>query len=288
MKIMKKNIKIFLVLSIICILIFFLTGCNNNKYEEDVSEKVIQELDYLDTQISDILINLNNMSFRNYTLTSEEIQMGKESLEDEQKESKSMENENSESQNTNVTITQMKPQGILQINENEIDWEMIKAKTETLNEVWGVVVLDLTSVSIDNNDILGFSNTINSLILSVKDEDKKEALRLLAKLYSFIPKFENGVAKSKGTKKLKEIKSYLVNAYSLVEDEDWEQIETNINQADEVYKNIINDLEYIKNKEYKINKIYVLIKELQNSLVYKDKKLFYIKYKNLMENLDTL
>ena len=47
-------------------------------------------------------------------------------------------------------------------------------------------------------------------------------------------------------------------------------------------------MEYMKDKEYKVNKTYVLIKELQNSLGYKDKKMFYIKYKNLMESINTL
>ena len=297
---MKKNIK-FLIL--LFILIFCLTGCKTKNSNEDINNKVIQELDYLDTQIASVLMKLNNMTFRNYTISSEEIQTGKESSKDnssgeekneetsskdEQKESNSQANENSESQKTNVTVTEMKSQGILQLDENEIDWEMIKRETETINEAWGVIVLDLTSINIDNNDILNFSENLNNLILSVKDENKIESLKNAANLYSFIPKAEIQIEQNDGTKNLKQAKSYLINAYSLAEEEDWEQIQTNIKQAEEVYKNVINDMEYIKNKEYKINKIYVLIKELQNSLIYKDKKLFYVKYKNLMECVDTL
>ena len=50
----------------------------------------------------------------------------------------------------------------------------------------------------------------------------------------------------------------------------------------------MNDIEYLKNKEYKVNKTYILIKELQNSISYKDKKLFYLKYRNLIESLNNL
>ena len=58
--------------------------------------------------------------------------------------------------------------------------------------------------------------------------------------------------------------------------------------AEKTFRNITNDMEYIKGKEYKVNRCYVLIKELQNSLSYKDKKLFLIKYKNLMESINVL
>ena len=61
-----------------------------------------------------------------------------------------------------------------------------------------------------------------------------------------------------------------------------------MSECENTFKNLLNDIEYIQDKEYKVNRTYVLIKELQNSLVYKDKKLFLVKYKNLMESVNTL
>ena len=43
-----------------------------------------------------------------------------------------------------------------------------------------------------------------------------------------------------------------------------------------------------KKNEYKVNKTYILVKELQNSLNLQDKEVFYMKYKNLLESINTL
>ena len=60
------------------------------------------------------------------------------------------------------------------------------------------------------------------------------------------------------------------------------------NVGEKTFKNVVNDIEFAKKNEYKINKTYVLIKELQNSLDLQDKEVFYMKYKNLLESINTL
>ena len=55
-----------------------------------------------------------------------------------------------------------------------------------------------------------------------------------------------------------------------------------------VLASMMPEKEFTKGKEFKVNKIYVLIKELRNSLSQRDKKLFLIKYIDLMENINTL
>lgn len=58
-----------------------------------------------------------------------------------------------------------------------------------------------------------------------------------------------------------------------------------IDKALEAYRLVSSDAKYISEKSYQINKIYVLLNELKNSLEQKDKDIFYIKYRNLMEEL---
>ena len=41
-------------------------------------------------------------------------------------------------------------------------------------------------------------------------------------------------------------------------------------------------------KKYNINKTYILLEELKNSLSKKDTEIFYIKYKNLLEEINVL
>ncbi len=310
---MKKIITIFLLLTLLLTVILGLTGCDNQTNIDDVKSKITQELNYLDTKIINILNKLNNISLQNYTITSEEISLGQKSSsgssgessssggessggsgssgpesEGQQEQSNSQNQSGSESNKSNITTTKMEPKSVLESDENDIDWKSIKNEIEIINEAWGVVILDLSTLNVNNDNILGFSSALDDSILSIKDEKKPETLTNLAKLYSFIPKIENSISAENSTQNIKQVKSYVINAYSLVEQDNWTEIQTNISESEETFNNLINDMEYMKDKEYKVNKTYVLIKELQNSLGYKDKKMFYIKYKNLMESINTL
>lgn len=307
---MRKNKIIFPVLVILSVIVITLSGCNNDTKNEDMKSKIERELDYLDTQIISILNDLNNISLQNYTVTPEEITLGEDGSSggsssggsssqsggssegsaeaSEQKQSTSQSQSASDTKESKITIMKMEPENVLSSDENDIDWNSIKNNIQTINESWGVVILDLSNMNVDNNDILNFSSTLDDCILSIKDEKKVDTLTNIAKLYSFIPKFERGISAENSTQNIKQVKSYIINAYSLVEKDDWTAIGTNITECEKTFKNITNDMEYMKDKEYKVNRTYVLIKELQNSLTYKDKKLFYVKYKNVMESINTL
>lgn len=307
---MRKNKIIFSVLIILSIIAITLSGCSNDTSNEEMKSKIARELDYLDTQIISILNDLNNISLQNYTVTSEEITLGEKGSSGgsssggsssqgggasgsstgggEQGQTSSQSGSGNDTQKSNVTTMKMQPETILSSDENVIDWNTIKNKIETINEAWGVIILDLSNLNVDNNDILSFSSTLDDCILSIKDEKKVDTLTNIAKLYSFIPKFERGISAENSTQNVKQAKSYIINAYSLVEKDDWTSIGNNISECEKTFKNITNDMEYMKDKEYKVNRTYVLIKELQNSLTYKDKKLFYVKYKNVMESINTL
>ena len=304
---MRKNIIGFSFFILILTLVFSLTGCGNQTTNEDTKTKVSQEIEYLDSQIVSLVNKLNNISMQNYAISSEEVNLGEEnssgisssqsgneasggsgSSGGEQKQSSSQSRSGEESGKSNITTTQMEPKTVLDSDENEIDWKAIKSQIETINEAWGVVILDLSSLNVDNNDILGFSSTLDTCILSIKDENKSETLTNIANLYSYIPRFEKNISANQSIQNIKQVKSNIINAYSLLEQADWTGIETNMSECENTFKNLSNDIEYIQDKEYKVNRTYVLIKELQNSLQYKDKKLILVKYKNLMESVNTL
>lgn len=192
------------------------------------------------------------------------------------------------SKSNNVTAMQMEAKTILNSDESDIDWNTIKTEVEILDEAWGVILLDLASLNVNNDDVLNFSATLNDCILSIKDEDKEKSLSNLAKLYSFVPKYETSISAANDKQIIKQTKSHIVNAYSVIEKDDWNGAKNSLSQAEETFKSITNDIDYIKNNEFKVNKTYVLLKELQNSLSREDKKLFYIKYRNLIESVNML
>lgn len=51
---------------------------------------------------------------------------------------------------------------------------------------------------------------------------------------------------------------------------------------------LINNISTASNNQASINKSYILIKELQNVNQNEDKDIFYIKYKNLMQELNNI
>ena len=66
-------------------------------------------------------------------------------------------------------------------------------------------------------------------------------------------------------------------------------ISQNINSAAEEFTKLVTD---INNQEtgnqYNINKVYIMINELQNAATLKDKEIFLIKYKKLLEEIENI
>lgn len=316
---LKKYRKIVILNSLICVL-FLLTGCTKNK-NEDLKTKVISELDYVNVMVVEMLNELNNISFENYKIISQKIKL---TDEEEQQQSKSEEESQSSEQNGSgkeenseggsqgdsggssdtkgkgekqekegeskdaVNTTMMVNEAELDKDRNNIDWIAIKKEVELLNESWSVIVLDLYSLNVKNDRILNFSNKLNTCMIAIKNEDKDKSLDNLAELYSSIPVFLKEIGAEENIQKLRQTQSHVINAYVLAADMGNATIKDHLTQALNVYSEIMSDIDYTKDKTEKTNKIYVLLNELQNSINEKDSDVFYLKYKNFMQEIQTI
>lgn len=290
--------KILIILS--CLLL--LTGCSNNTTNNQRKEKVKSEIEYFSTQIAELFNNLNNISLENYELISEKVSMntsnsegGKSQFNSGQSTSPSSNQASNQSnedsagnESQSVSITSMASNSILKRNTEDIDWDLMRTGIENINTSWSVVMLDLYNANVSNDDIKAFGNTLDTTIISIKNEDKIATLRNLNNLYSYIPKFLTSISSEKHDQNIETTKYYIFMAYSAASQDDWTGVATNLSNAENNFLNVLNDMEYSKNREFKINKTYLLIKELQNSIANKDKQLFFLKYINLMENMNTL
>lgn len=297
---MKKFQKIIILLMIIPLI---LCGCSK-KEQTKIDDKVSSELGYLNDRLIDILNNLNNITFQNYTIMSESLSINSQSQKSESKNDKkssekqengSGENEEQEEnqgkgqgqggedeQNT-ANATEMITNAILTIDRNNIDWNIIKSDIEIINEAWGTILIDLYSKNASNDSILDFSNKLNVAIVAIKNENKKQSLNAVAELYADIPAFIKETGGDKNLQKIRQMQSHIIKAYTLADDMSNAEIARNMNQAVEIYSEVMSDIDYTKDKTYKINKIYVLLNELNNAVLVKDSDVFYIKYKNLMQ-----
>lgn len=184
-------------------------------------------------------------------------------------------------------IFELKKSGIL-ANSNQIDWEDIKLDIENMYVSIPTMTIDLYSINVNQEDILAFNKEYDNLILVSKDEDKTKTVQQLSKLYEYIPKFINNTSSSTIEKKKIQTKSDIFKAYSKLDSDNWNDIYNDINNAVTNFSELLTDTNIDSEKQYSINKVYILLNELKNAVPLKDKELFLIKYKNLIERIDTL
>lgn len=289
-------------ITLICILLIvlvFLSGCSKEE-EKDINQKVEEELHYIDNKLVSMLNGLNNIHDTGRVLIKEEKTSNKESSEsggdsssnnsrEESSSSQSSSSESSKDQNSqseeNYKQYTLKENGVLTSEEKEIDWDNMKNTIESLYTTWITVLVDLHSLQVNNQDILDFSTTMDQTIIVIKQENKQETLNALVRLYSFLPKFTEQYAKDPDRTNLYYTKYYILNSYVLVEQDKWSEMQANITKAQEYFLNLINKVNENEQKQSKLNKIYVLINELNSAISMQDKDIYYIKYKNLMESI---
>ena len=299
MRLKKLYIFIFLIITI-----FALSGCKNSE-TKDLNSKVNEEINYMSVSLISILNKLNNISFENYYVTTEEV--SKDSDPSSEQGSNSMQssaemNEEDKSKNSNqnetggdggqqdnkISVSTIKSKRVLSEDRTNIDWTTIKNDIESFYLTWNSIIIDLYKLGVNNQDILNFSSKLDETVINIKNENKVDSLRLLSELYSIIPTFMNSYASDQTDINIQLTRSYVINAYALVEKKDWNSINDQIKKAEEAFNNVMTDVNFINEKNYNVNKTYVSLKELQNSILLNDPDVFYIKYKTFMEEINLL
>ena len=299
---MKKYTKIAYIALILIVLLsgfFIYKVSGQNKSNENIKEKTLSEIKHLENEFQNLFNQFNNISFENYKITSTEIKKEeeneKQSSSSSQKSTsnggensgKSEETESSENSEDNKQY-KLEEVGVLTEN-TEIDWKQIKNDVEKIYTSLYPIILDLYQTSTNQQDIANFNKECDNLTKAVKDENKEESLKELSILYDYLTKFAENCTEDEKEKTVIKTKNYIFKAYSVLEKEEWDTVSDNVNRATQEFTKIIKN---INNKEsgnqYNINKVYVMTNDLQNAVTLKDKEVFLIKYKNLLEELQNI
>ena len=141
------------------------------------------------------------------------------------------------------------------------------------------------------------------MVKAVKEENKQETLKELSELYNFLAGFIDDFSTHKKDVIVIKTKNDVFKAYSILDNEDWESVTDSINSATQNFARISVDVKDLNNKDtgkskgknddqniskYNVNKAYMMIEELQNAINLKEKEIFLIKYKNLLEELENV
>lgn len=274
---LKNIIKTLSIIFLIALVIISFSGCSKEKTdEEQLRNKKISEIDYLENYIMSLINSINNIDLKQYDAKIEKTENLNEILqENEEISSKDTEN--------NVVQYSMVPNIVLNADKT-INWENLKLGIENLNNTWPSIIVDLYKANVDNNKLTEFSNLINTCIGNIKNENRTETLNNLAKLYEYIPVFLEKIVPNEQQVELAKTKVEVIKAYVNIDFENWDGLKGNLDSATSNFEPILNNTNESE-KEYNIRKVYVLLQEFKNAVDTKDKDLLFMKYKNLMEEL---
>ena len=310
-----RNIAIICILAII---LFSLTGCSNKNNEENIIEKVDQEIGYLDGKIIEITNRLNNLSFENYKVISEDIKEEKSSSggndsssKNESKDSSNSSSDGSETNGGDVSnkqsssgegissevdsekskIFKMSESLILKNNinqNNDIEWEEIQKDVQNIYTIWPTISLDLAKVGINNNDMLRFNNILDDIAIEAKNNNKETCLENLTNMYALISDFKNYSSESEINKNVMNTKSSILKSYYFVNIDNWEEASKNLKMASDIFTSVVTEKDNYQNKDLNINRANILLQDLKNSINKNDKQVFFVRYKNLLQELNDI
>jgi hypothetical protein len=309
---LKKYRKIAYIALIILVLLsgfFIYKVLGKNDTSEDIKSKSLAEIKFLEGKFLGLFNQMNNISFENYKISSIEVPQ-KETKEQGSNSSKSSNNGQSDgenndnsgssqgsgsssSENSNSSKEQNKQYKLEEVGiltkDSEVDWNYIKNEVEDIYTFLYPMTLDLYQTRTNQDDIVNFNKEFDKLTKAVKEENKEETLKELSILYGYYPKFVDNCTEEQKEKILIRTKNYIFKAYSILDSEDWNAISENVNNGiQEITKLVTSITSEQKDNQYNINKAYIIINELQNAVALKDKEVFLIKYKNLLEELQNI
>ena len=311
MKKYQKIAYIFLVIFVLSIaFILFKSYADSNK-NEDEKEKTETEIQRIELSFVNMFNELNNIKFENYRINTSQI--NKEDLKDNSSSSasestpssggsssseSSSSGEQGESQKENGSSQssekskenqnyELKLSGVLTEN-SDINWENLKNEVEILYSAIPSLTIDLYKININKEKITNFNQEYDNLMKAIKEENKQNALDTLANLYNYLPDFIENSTDDTNKKILIRTKNNIFKAYSLLDKNDWNAITENVNLANQEFTKMLTNSQSSNKNQYIINKAYVQINELQNSTQTKEKEIFLIKYKNLLEELENI
>lgn len=304
---MKKYKKIAYVLLIIIIAVLSVTVYANASKEDKESqkEKNFSEVEFLETNLLNLFNEMNNIETRNYNISASEISTqaenqknsgnSEENTKDSGSQGESNENKTNSSSSASSSDTQSKTskkfdlveKGIL-TNSEDVNWKDVKNEIEILYSSIPTITLDLYQSNTNQQDILNFNKEFDNLTMVIKEEKKEETLAELSKLYDYIPKFMENSTDDQLQKTVTETKANILKAYSKLDSQNWEEISNDVKKAIDIYSKLLTDTNIDSNKQYTISKVYIMLNELQNAVQLQDESIFLIKYKNIIEEMNTL
>ena len=279
--------------------------------QENQENKILSEIRYVEAEFTDLFNTMNNIETRNYGVEIDELSKetaekmkesessssggggqssssGSGSSGTEESSSNTSSGENGET-NQDSEKYDLKLNGVLTTTK-DINWDIVKSEVENLYTSIPTMTMDLYQLNINKDEILNFNKEIDNLVTVVNEENKESTLQTLSVIYDYLPKF---LKSAKGEdviyKKVVATKANIFKGYSKLDSGKWDEISQDIQNGINTFTELLSNPDVINsNNQYSVNKIYIMLNELQNAVNMQDVSVFLIKYKNLIEEIEAI
>lgn len=308
---MKKILIYSLIILNILIFTFTLSGCkkNDKNNKEILEQKINSEISYIESELVAIANMMNNIDYVRYKVVSENIKESSKTTETGEGESSAnkksgeeknlQENEtgnnqdseisgqNSENSESSNKAFSIEPNNLLEGND-VINWNKAKSKIENLYTTWTIVSIDLKEAGISEIELDNFINYMDLLAEAIKNEDKNKTMESVVSLYKFLPDLVGKYASNDKEKNVLSSKYNLLECYKYADLENWQEFDKSFNELKNNFSKITNKMDEYNGKSVNIKSASVIINEINNSSKLQNKQVFFIKYKNLIQELNII
>ena len=304
----------FIILLIVVIIFSYLIYSNATKNDENIlKDKVVTEIKYLEVKLVNIANRMNNITTQNYKVTSKEVEeesgtssssnLDSESGQDlqsqdngESKESSSSSEESKENSSLKdssggeqkVEEFNMEEVKELPIGEEEINWDEVLKEIEEIYTIMPTITLDLYQTNVNQEDILNFNTFLDELAIVAKNKEEENTLNKICEMYANISKFIDNTTEDDAYKTTIKTKENVLKGYTAASFEKWDETVANIQNGIDIFSALLTNTNIENEKQVNINRAYVIINELKNAANKQDKDIFFIKYKNLLEEMNSM
>ena len=275
-----------------------------------MAEKAKTEIKYIENKLMTLFNDMNKIQFDNYKLSVSNINTnstgkngesessssdskssnssGQSSSSDSQDSGTQEDSSSSNSSSEGSTKTYVLEETGVLISNQDIDWTSVKYEIENMYISLPTITLDLYQTNAQDQDILDFNSEFDNLTKVVKEENKSLMLQQLVKIYEVLVKITDKCYDSIEEQTYSRTKLDIYKAYSKLDAGNWNDIYNDTKSALDEFSKLMTDTEISNNKQYSINKIYVMLSELQKATEKQDVQIFLIKYKNILEELNNI
>lgn len=320
---MRKNFFkiVTIILSIIFVILAVTLICMkvvNGKEKEDrdlLLSKIMDELNFIDYNVIDAMNKLNNISVTRYKMFTKTVNNSNKENEGqgegEQQQSTNEENsqnnqpDNSEGKSSAITkedtankssskkqtekeVELKLTNSLTETDNQETDWDTVTNIYENLLSTWPTTQQDLKKAGIEEEYLENINVDLNGVAQSILNKDKNSCLVNLYNLYSQIPTYTKIISNDEYTTNLYSTKTEILNAYSMANaDNKWSEISASIKSATSQFEKIVDSKNEEKEKS-NLEKIYSMLKNFESAVALNDKNIFYMQYKNIMQEISNL